>query len=328
MTNEQVPEIKIQNELSRSYINEVIRKKKQDMVEREERIKEEELRLKELDQVIENAQKANFYIRESMPNVHSEVEYKENKKVLEKEFQKENTFLQNGVFNIKSEGYLKDFKKYISELNKSIDKNVYKNQINVINNLQHYNHLKNNHINRQFISQSSSFPNIRDNYKGIKGESSGITDRYSLNQQRNKSYIDKRETNREQREYNKQTLNSMRQNKLNTIYERMIFGDKRTVPQKRYLDTIEYESKLFENEKKRKYKEMLDQQRREQILNKLQKENFPIENANINPQFYKDINSNNKTNINNKLLMRSNSYGNYRFSSPDLSLLTKTNMWK
>ena len=110
--------------------------------------------------------------------------------------------------------------------------------------------------------------------------------------------------------------------------ERMIFGDKRTVPQKRYLDTIEYESKFFENEKKRKYKEMLDQQRREQILNKLQKENFPIENANINPQFYKDINSNNKTNINNKLLMRSNSYGNYRFSSPDLSLLTKTNMWK
>ena len=69
--NEQIPEIKIQNELSRSYINEVIRKKKQYMVEREERIKGEELRLKELDQVIENAQKANFYIRESMPNVHS-----------------------------------------------------------------------------------------------------------------------------------------------------------------------------------------------------------------------------------------------------------------
>ena len=42
MTNEQIQEIKIQNELSKNYINEIIRKKKQYMVERTERIKEEE----------------------------------------------------------------------------------------------------------------------------------------------------------------------------------------------------------------------------------------------------------------------------------------------
>ena len=149
-----------------------------------------------------------------------------------------------------------------------------------------------------------------------------------MNQQRNKININKSETNRKQLEYNKQSLNSIGQNKLNTIYEKMIFGDKRNVLRKRFLDTIEYEAKLFENEKKKKYKEMLDQQRRDQILNQLQKVEFSNETANINSHFYKDFNSNNKTNINNKLLMRSNSCGNYRFSLPNLSLLTNINICK
>ena len=323
MTNEQIQEIKIQNELSKNYINEIIRKKEQYMVERTERIKEEELRLKELDQVIENARKANFYSRESRLRFHSKdiVKHKEYTKVKEKDIQKENTFLRNGFFHIQKKDFLKDFKKYISKLNKSIDKYVYKNQSNVSNNL------KNNYINHPFISRSSSYANIHDNYKGINEESSAIFDRYSLNQQSNKTNINKSETNRKQLEYNKQFLNSIGQNKLNIIYERMIFGDKRNVPPKRFLDTIEYEAKLFENEKKKKYKEMLDQQRREQI-NQLQKEKFSNETANINSHFYKDFNSNNKTNINNKLLMRSNSCENYRFSSPDLSLLTNINMCK
>ena len=320
MMNEQIPEIKIQNELSKNYLNEIIRKKKLYMVERTERIKKEELRLKELDQIIENARKANFYSRKSRPMFHSKdiVKHKEYTKVKEKDVQKENTFLQNGFFYIQK----KDFKKYISELNKFIDKHVYKNQSNVINNL------KNNYINHQLISRSSSYANIHDNYKEINEESSAIFDRYSLNQQRNKININKSETNRKQLEYNKQSLNSIGQNKLNTIYEKMIFGDKRNVLRKRFLDTIEYEAKLFENEKKKKYKEMLDQQRRDQILNQLQKVEFSNETANINSHFYKDFNSNNKTNINNKLLMRSNSCGNYRFSLPNLSLLTNINICK
>ena len=263
MMNEQIPEIKIQNELSKNYLNEIIRKKKLYMVERTERIKKEELRLKELDQIIENARKANFYSRKSRLMFHSKdiVKHKEYTKVKEKDVQKENTFLQNGFFYIQK----KDFKKYISELNKFIDQHVYKNQSNVINNL------KNNYINHQLISRSSSYANIHDNYKEINEESSAIFDRYSLNQQRNKININKSETNRKQLEYNKQSLNSIGQNKLNIIYEKMIFGDKRNVLRKRFLDTIEYEAKLFENEKKKKYKEMLDQQRRDQILNQLQK---------------------------------------------------------
>ena len=324
MTNEQISEIKIQNELSHNYINENIQKKRQYMVERTERIKKEELRLKELDQVIENARKANFYSRESRLMFHSKdiVKHKEYTKVKEKDVQRENTFLRNGFFYIQKNDFLEDFKKYISELNKSIDKHVYKNQSNVIHNL------KNNYINHQLISRSSSYANIHDNYKGINEKSSVIFDRYLLNQQRNKTNINKSETNRKQLEYNKLSLNSIGQNKLNIIYEKMIFGDKRNVPPKRFLDIIEYEAKLFEKKKKKKYKEMLDQQRREQILNQLQKEKFSNETANINSHFYKDFNFNNKTNINNKLLMRSNSCRNYRFSSPDLSLLTNINMCK
>ena len=101
--NEQIPEIKIQNELSKNYLNEIIRKKKLYMVERTERIKKEELRLKELDQIIENARKANFYSRKSRPMFHSKdiVKHKEYTKVKEKDVQKENTFLQNGFFIFK-----------------------------------------------------------------------------------------------------------------------------------------------------------------------------------------------------------------------------------
>ena len=66
------PETKIQEALSRSYMNDILRKKEMHLLEREQRIQEEQMRLNEYNKAIEKEKEEELYRKQFISNLQNE----------------------------------------------------------------------------------------------------------------------------------------------------------------------------------------------------------------------------------------------------------------
>ena len=327
------PEMKIKEALSRSYMNDILRKKEKHLLEREQRIQEEQIRLNDYNKAIEKEKEEELYRKQFISNMQNEEmkRYQDAQNIKKQQFQNERAITQNVSLHMQNEEYVNDFRNYMSKLSDKIDRNAQNYQNYTINNLQKQNYLKqiNNNMNMNtplpYVQQYKQpiLKDIRETYGGIRREPTDVTDRSLLDKQSNKSYIDYREKHKEINDYNQYLINTIGKDKQNTMYERMKAEESRINYNKQHIDRIEYEAKMYENEKKRQYKEMLDEQRRKQVVTKLESENFTIDSANINPQHYKEVDCGVKKRVTNVGMLRSNSCADYRVRSPDPSFINR-----
>ena len=326
------PEMKIKEALSRSYMNDILRKKEKHLLEREQRIQEEQIRLNDYNKAIEKEKEEELYRKQFISNMQNEEmkRYQDAQNIKKQQFQNERAVTQNVSLHMQNEEYINNFRNYMSKLSDKIDRNAQNYQNYTINNLQKQNYLKqiNNNMNTPlpYAQQQYKQPilkDIRETYGGIRREPTDVTDRSLLDKQSNKSYIDYKEKHKEINDYNQYLINTIGKDKQNTMYERMKAEESRINYNKQHIDRIEYEAKMYENEKKRQYKEMLDEQRRKQVVTKLESENFTIDSANINPQHYKEVDCGVKKRVTNVGMLRSNSCADYRVRSPDPSFINR-----
>ena len=150
----------------------------------------------------------------------------------------------------------------------------------------------------------------------IKKEPTDITDD-TIFDKHNYNYHQYKALNREYSDYNKYLMDSVNSERKTNRLNRILQEGNKNLQRRNLFNKMEMEAKLHASAKKKEYRNMLDEQRRVLVVNKLNSENFDIESVNINPQYYKEVElSSDCTNTND------NSNSN-RMKSPDKSFINR-----
>ena len=218
--------------------------------------------------------------------------------------QQEKMIQQPVSLDIHSDQNLNSYRGKIQSLSNNIDRNY-------------------DQYNKYKLQRSSSCSNIYPTYKsstsfilprrqfeytGVGREGTDITNKEIFDRVNNKDYDDYKEKNKEYCEFNKRLMNNCDKEREDSMMSRIYLEEKRNIQNRNYFDKVEVEERLFDNQRKRQYKEMLDEQRRTIVAEKLKNENISLEAANINPQYYKEVDV---------------KIPNQRVKSPDLSFINK-----
>ena len=316
----------ITEKLSKSYMDDILKRKEQYFKEREERIREEQMRLNELEAIAEREKREEFERKKLLNNLQYE-DYKRNQEKakikLQRQYQ-EKMAPQQVSLELNSENNMNSYKNYIQRLSDRVDNNAirfekYKRT--------HQNKYDNNLNHSVIINNNRRLKDISEVY-GIRREPTDITDKTIFDKHNNKDYVDYREKNKEFCEFNKSLMNYVDREREDSMMRKILMEEKRNIQNRNFYDKMEMEAKLYDNERKRQYREMLDEQRRTQVVKKLENENFTIDSVNINPQYYKEVELENDVNVNNypnssRILNKSMSTGKFRMKSPDHSFLNK-----
>ena len=180
----------------------------------------------------------------------------------------------------------------------SIDYNLNFNYINSKN------YRKNNQIqnyNNKFIKNFSSDNILHINknkkydnngYYGIIRDSTDITnneiyDKNFYNQEYDDYYI----KNKEYSDFNKKLMEIKNKDREINLYNKIYNEKNKLLENKNYYKNIDMNNKLLAQQKKFEYRKLLDEQVKTKAKTKLYNENFTVNQVNINPQYYKDFDS-------------------------------------
>ena len=303
----------IAEKLSRSYIDDILKRKERYFKERDERIRDEQLRLKELDEIAEKEKKDEIERKRFVNNMQYE-DMKRNQELNKLKQQK--LFYERMTpvpvsLEINNEDSMNRYHNYIQRLSDKVDSNAMR--------FEDY-HRRHSNNSSNVLNRSAMNPRFKDisEVYGIRREPTDITDKTIFDRHNNKDYVDYKEKNREYCDYNKSLMNIADKEREDLMMRKILLESQRNIQNRNYYDKVEIEAKMYENEKKRQYKEMLDEQRRNQVVEKLSNENFTVDAVNINPQYYKEVDVDNSYKLN-----KSFSVGNYRMKSPDHSFINK-----
>ena len=194
---------------------------------------------------------------------------------------------------------LNGIKQYYDNKDLSIDYNQNFNYINPKN------YRKNNqtqYYNNKFIKNFSSDNILHFNknkkydnngYYGIIRDSTDITNNeiYDKNFY-NKEYDDYYIKNKEYSEFNKKLMEIKNKDREINLFNKINNEKNKLLENKNYYNNIEMNNKLIAQQKKYEYKKVLDEQVKTKAKTKLYNENFTVNQVNINPQYYKDFDSN------------------------------------
>ena len=185
----------------------------------------------------------------------------------------------------------------------SIDYNLNFNYINTKKNYRKNNNTQNyNNINNKFIKNFSSDNilhlnrnNKYDNngYYGIIRDSTDITNNeiYDKNFY-NKEYDDYFIKNKEYSDFNKKLMEIKNKDREINLYNKLYNEKNKLLENKNYYKNIDMNNKLLDQQKKFEYRKLLDEQVKTKAKSKLYNENFTVNQVNINPQYYKEYDSN------------------------------------
>ena len=183
----------------------------------------------------------------------------------------------------------------------SIDYNLNFNYINHNNSRkndinQNYNHKFNKNFSSDNIlrfNKNNKYIN-NNGYYGIIRDSTDITnneiyDKNFYNQEYDDYFIKKKEYC----EFNKKLMEIKNKDRENSLNNNIFDEQNKLLENKNYYNTIEMNKKIYDQQKKYEYKKLLDEQVKTKAKTKLYNENFTVNQVNINPQYYKDFDSNN-----------------------------------
>ena len=102
------PEMKIKEALSRSYMNDILCKKEKHLLEREQRIQEEQIRLNDYNKAIEKEKEEELYRKQFISNMQNEEmkRYQDTQNIKKKQFQNERAVTQNVSLHMKMKNIL------------------------------------------------------------------------------------------------------------------------------------------------------------------------------------------------------------------------------
>lgn len=123
----------------------------------------------------------------------------------------------------------------------------------------------------------------------IKKEPTDITDDTIFDKHNNYNYHQYKALNREYSDYNKYLMDSVNSERKSSRLNRIIQEGNNNLQRRNLFNKMEMAAKLHASAKKKQYRDMLDEQRRGLVVNKLNSENFDIDSVNINPQYYKEV---------------------------------------
>jgi hypothetical protein len=185
----------------------------------------------------------------------------------------------------------------------SIDYNLNFNYINSKKNYRKNNQTQNyNNYNNKFIKNFSSDNilhlnknNKYDNngYYGIIRDSTDITNNeiYDKNFY-NQEYDDYFIKNKEYSDFNKKLMEIKNKDREINLYNKIYNEKNKLLENKNYYKNIDMNNKLLAQQKKFEYRKLLDEQVKTKAKSKLYNENFTVSQVNINPQYYKEFDSN------------------------------------
>lgn len=128
---------------------------------------------------------------------------------------------------------------------------------------------------------------INDMYS-IKRGCTDVTDRFINDKFDNPEYFDYVQKNKEYKDYNK-NMSIEKGRSKEMMYINSVKDEINEYNQKTNYGNREKENKLQNEQRKKDYKELLDEQRKSTVISKLKNENFTVQDININPQYYKGI---------------------------------------
>lgn len=280
------PEIK--EHLAQIYENEIEERRNRYLNERKKSIEEEQKRLADLKAQMRSERLA----KETKTYNQKRQEYEDYQKILElrnlKNFQyfSEKQRPQNVSLNLNVEKNLQNYQNKIMRLSNLSDLRS--------NSLQNYseahpkprNYLDKPKIiyDKQYLSplvaRSQYSTDILGMYPQKKPPSVYYDDKYS-----NPDYKDYLDKNKEYQYYNINTTDNYNQMtndmKLSGEHDEII-ANKNEVNK---INQMVNEGRILEKEKKKEYKNILDEQLRDQVLYKLKDENYTLDQANIKPQY-------------------------------------------
>lgn len=191
----------------------------------------------------------------------------------------------------------------------------------------------NNHLHNVKNSNSLNLANLRDitEVYCIKKEPTDITDDTIFDRYNNRNYKEYKDLHKEYCDYNKIVMDQVNNERKKIQLNRILQEEDGNVKKRNYYDKMEQQAKMHQTERKKVYRDMLDEQRRSFVMNKLYNENFDIESANINPQYYKEVELSNNNNgiqsmrFDNGSNSNNNNNGSLssRMRSPDKSFLSR-----
>lgn len=178
------------------------------------------------------------------------------------------------------------------------------------------------HLHGAKNSNSYELASLRDisEVYCIKKESTDITDDTIFDRHNNYNYHQYKELNREYSDYNKFLMDSVNSERKNSRLNRILQEGNKNLQRRNLFNKLEMEAKMQASARKKQYRDMLDEQRRGFVVNKLSSENFDIDSVNINPQYYKEVELSGDGN--NEHSKSSDSNGN-RMKSPDKSFINR-----
>lgn len=295
-----------QNKLSQYYLNDILSRREKYFKERDEEIRAENLRLSQLNRLAKSQRNEENERKKYLTKMQYDeyLRYQELCKIKALKNQQEKMIQQPVSLDIHSDQNLNSYRGKIQSLSNNIDRNY-------------------DQYNKYKLQRSSSCSNIYPTYKsstsfilprrqfeytGVGREGTDITNKEIFDRVNNKDYDDYKEKNKEYCEFNKRLMNNCDKEREDSMMSRIYLEEKRNIQNRNYFDKVEVEERLFDNQRKRQYKEMLDEQRRTIVAEKLKNENISLEAANINPQYYKEVDV---------------KIPNQRVKSPDLSFINK-----
>lgn len=189
-------------------------------------------------------------------------------------------------------------------------------------------HTSPHHLHNAKNGNSYDIASLRDisEVYCIKKEPTDITDDTIFDKHNNYNYHQYKALNREYSDYNKYLMDSVNSERKSSRLNRIIQEGNNNLQRRNLFNKMEMAAKLHASAKKKQYRDMLDEQRRGLVVNKLNSENFDIDSVNINPQYYKEVelsgcnsgDSGYASNINNNGNSNSN-----RMKSPDKSFINR-----
>jgi hypothetical protein len=123
----------------------------------------------------------------------------------------------------------------------------------------------------------------------IRKEPTDITDDTIFDKHNNYNYHQYKALNREYSDYNKYLMDSVNSERKSNRINRILQEGNNNLQRRNLFNKMEMQAKLHASAKKKQYRDMLDEQRRVLVVNKLHSENFDIDSVNINPQYYKEV---------------------------------------
>ena len=184
----------------------------------------------------------------------------------------------------------------------------------------------NSHLHNVKNSNSLNLANLRDitEVYCIKKEPTDITDDTIFDRYNNRNYKEYLDLHKEYCDYNKVVMDQVNNERKKIQLNRILQEEDRNVKKRNYYDKMEFQAKMHQTERKKVYRDMLDEQRRSFVTNKLYNENFDIESANINPQYYKEVElSNGIQSMRFDNMNNGNGSLSSRMRSPDKSFLSR-----